>query len=310
MEKDFYSASWPAADLKIEAFVHEVMNFRYHWHPDVFELNILLSGQQYFCRGRESHLLKEGDMILIDPNTGHASYGQTQNTIALVIHFDRKVFRQFTAKGEMLSFPSCISSADSSEPRFARIRALAASLILSLSSDSPYTSYISKAAGEALIAELLASFSPVCVSSAPEVDEETQKIIRSIMQYIETHYAEKIALEDIASITGYNRTYISTLFHKSVGISFYDYLMRVRLQNALKDLVMTDKNLTDIALTNGFPDSKSFNRRFRELLNCLPSEYRTQVLSTPELHAYHQRRYIPVSSTPIREKLESFMNIL
>ena len=130
------------------------------------------------------------------------------------------------------------------------------------------------------------------------------------MQYIETHYAEKIALEDIASITGYNRTYISTLFHKSVGISFYDYLMRVRLQNALKDLVMTDKNLTDIALTNGFPDSKSFNRRFRELLNCLASEYRTQVLSTPELHAYHQRRYIPVSSTPIREKLESFMNIL
>lgn len=110
--------------------------------------------------------------------------------------------------------------------------------------------------------------------------EETQSIMHIIMQYIEGNYAEKITLEEIAAITGYNHTYVSTLFHKSVGISFYDYVMRVRLQHAIKNLVMTDMGITDIAISNGFAVPKSFNKRFRNLLRCLPSEYRWNVLVT------------------------------
>lgn len=105
-----------------------------------------------------------------------------------------------------------------------------------------------------------------------------------------------------------NTTIISTLFHRSVGISFYDYLMRVRLQNATKDLALTDKGLTDIALSNGFSDLKSFNKRFKELLKCLPSEYRTKVLDTSPEYEYSHRKYIPCSDPEIKQLLE--MNIL
>ena len=310
MESGFYEAQWPRDGLHINCFVHEVLNFRYHWHPDDFELSILLHGQQFFCRGRKSHRLQAGDVILIGPNEGHASYGQTQDTIALVLHISARALKSLTPKGQALTFPSCCSNENTrEEPRFQNIRGLASQLILSLASGGPYAQFTAKACTNMLISVLCNSFDPEITSGIPEVDEETQRTMRTIMSYVEEHYVEKISLENLATISQYNRTYISTLFHKAVGISFYDYLMRVRLQNAMKDLVMTDKGLTDIALSNGFADLKSFNTRFREMLQCLPSEYRKKVLLTPSVaEEYHQRRYIPCGHPFVREQLLTFSN--
>lgn len=304
----FYEAQWPKDNLYINCFVHEVMNFRYHWHPDDFELNILLSGQQYFCRGKESHLLQEGDIVLVDPNIGHASYGQTHNTLAMVLHFSSSAIKQLSPKKDnTLSFTNCCSNLENrNSPNYKSIRSIAAQLILSLSAGGPYAQYTAKACTEMLISNLCNHFKPIHVSTVPEVDENTQKAMRTVMSYIEQRFSEKISLEDIAEITQYNRTYISTLFHKSVGIGFYEYLTRVRLQNALKDLVMTEKNLTEIAVSNGFADLKSFNNRFREMLQCLPSEYRKNVLLTPTLKGYDARKYIPIDNPVIMEKLKGY----
>ncbi|MBR1758989.1 MAG: helix-turn-helix domain-containing protein [Lachnospiraceae bacterium] len=307
MEQAYYEAQWPKDGIYFNCYIHEVMNFRYHWHPDDYEMNILLQGQQYCCRGKESFLLQAGDVLVVDPNIGHASYGQTQNTIAMVLHFSSRALRQLTPKNQALSFPLCHSDETTrNQPGYRLIRCLASQLILALADGSPYANYLAKASIEMIIGTLCHQFAPEVVPSIPEVDEDTQKAMRSIMSYVEHNFAEKISLEDIAQMTQYNRTYISTLFHKSVGISFYDYLMRVRLQNALKDLVMTDKNLTEIALANGFADLKSFNNRFRDLLKCLPSEYRKNVLLTPPQSDYHSMKYIPCDDPLVAEKLQAF----
>lgn len=132
--KDFYTAQWPKYDLYIECFVHSIMNFRYHWHQDDFELSILLHGKQYFCRGKENFCLEEDDVILVDANEGHASYGQETNTKALVLHFSSKALRQFLRKGEMYSFSQCCSDADTRDSLvYQRIRFYAAQIIRALS---------------------------------------------------------------------------------------------------------------------------------------------------------------------------------
>ena len=130
------SAQWPRDNLSVDCFVHEVMNFRYHWHPDQFELNILISGRQYFCRGKENMLLEAEDAILTGPNTGHASYGQADRTEALVLHFSSRILRQFVRKGEMLSFPRCRPGA-AEDAAFRDIRRYAAQTLLALNADTP-----------------------------------------------------------------------------------------------------------------------------------------------------------------------------
>ena len=41
-----YKMEWPRERLTVRCFAHDIMNYRYHWHPDEYELNILLHGSQ------------------------------------------------------------------------------------------------------------------------------------------------------------------------------------------------------------------------------------------------------------------------
>ena len=42
MEFANYQLDWPRENLSVRCFVHDVFNYRYHWHEDEYELNILL----------------------------------------------------------------------------------------------------------------------------------------------------------------------------------------------------------------------------------------------------------------------------
>ena len=52
-----YKMEWPREGLTVRCFAHDIMNYRYHWHPDEYELNILLHGSQEYCRGTQNVLL-------------------------------------------------------------------------------------------------------------------------------------------------------------------------------------------------------------------------------------------------------------
>lgn len=44
MTSAHYQLDWPRENLIVRCFVHDVMNYRYHWHEDEYELSILLHG--------------------------------------------------------------------------------------------------------------------------------------------------------------------------------------------------------------------------------------------------------------------------
>jgi AraC-like DNA-binding protein len=212
--------------------------------------------------------------------------------------------------GQKLRFLNCHSDQENrNDLSYKRIRMYTAQIQYYLYRGDPFSMYAAKASMEMLMATLCTMFDTREDRSGQEVDEETQEIMKTVIRYLDVHYPEKITLEEIAGMTGYNRTYISTLFHQTLGIRFYDYLMRLRLQKAIKELVTTDKPLTEIALYNGFSDLKSFNTRFREMLKILPSEYRMkmdQSLVSPE---YYDILSIPASEPLIMGKLEEYMKI-
>ena len=57
-------------------------------------------------------------------------------------------------------------------------------------------------------------------------------------------------------------------------MSVKDYLLGIRLEHAVRELEETGGQIVDIALGNGFPNSKAFSNAFREKYGVLPSEYR------------------------------------
>ncbi len=99
-------------------------------------------------------------------------------------------------------------------------------------------------------------------------------IMNSAMTFINQHYREDIALQDVAAFIGYSRCYFSRMFHSFAGTSFSEYLTGKRLNRATELLLHTEKNVRDIARDAGFGSVGSFNRIFREKKNCSPTRFR------------------------------------
>ena len=309
MNEARYDWQWPRDGLYMDCFVHEIMNYRYHWHQDQYELNVLLHGSQEFCFDRSNVTLQEDDVILIPPGSGHASFAQQANTRALVLHFSASAFRPFVKKGTRYLFPDCISTEETrSDPQFRQIRFLISQIFEAAHRQSPYSQLRAKASLELMLATLCESFHPQVVQITEE-DASHQETFSRMIRYIEEHYSEKISLEDLAAFSQYNRTYVSTLFKNTVGVNFHEYLTRVRFQQALRKLASTQKTLTDIALDNGFSDLKSFNKIFRAFIGRNPSEYRAQLSPDRIIPDNYSRRYVLQDDPLIQRKLEEYYTI-
>lgn len=309
MKEAYFKLDWPSDNLSVSVFAHEVMNYRYHWHQDEYELSILLGGRQEFCLDRQSCFLEEDDVILIGPGTGHASFGQQAGTCALVLHISQEAFKPFARKGCTFQFPHSPSTARTrQDPPYCRVRFYAAQICQAALSHDLFSDLTARASAQLLLATMGTMFEHQTVRAVTEQDKEPMEAMRSLITYMEQHYREKITLDELAAYSGYNRTYISTLFKNTIGVNFYEYLTKIRLQQALQDLTLTSKNLTDIALDNGFADLKSFNARFKEILHRTPSQYRS-ILSPDRIVTSGKRRLLPEDHPLLTRKLNEYLRL-
>ncbi|RGH39107.1 AraC family transcriptional regulator [Firmicutes bacterium AM41-5BH] len=99
-------------------------------------------------------------------------------------------------------------------------------------------------------------------------------ICREIMHYIDEHYSEELLLSDIAKQQELDLYYLSHLFKESFGITFQNYLSKIRREHARQLLLLTDYSLLDISIACGFSDPKYFNKAFKAQYGCSPKEYR------------------------------------
>ena len=95
-----------------------------------------------------------------------------------------------------------------------------------------------------------------------------------ILRYVNDNYAQPISLSTLADYTGLTIPYISRIFKEQFGSTFLEYLQTIRLEHAVNDIRSTDKSLTRISLDNGFPNSASFIRKFREVYGMTPGDFR------------------------------------
>lgn len=98
-------------------------------------------------------------------------------------------------------------------------------------------------------------------------------ICRSI-QYLNTHYQEKITLEDVARRAYLSPTYFSRVFKEEIGESFTAYLNRIRIEHSKELLRHKNIRLTDIALLVGFEEQSYFTKVFKKIVGVPPIQYR------------------------------------
>ena len=99
-----------------------------------------------------------------------------------------------------------------------------------------------------------------------------------IEEYINNHYSEDLSLESIAEKFYISTFHLSHLFKKETGYNFKQYLMRMRIGEAQRILLHTDKRVADIAEMVGYEDASYFSRAFMKETGMTPREYRRYVM--------------------------------
>jgi len=112
----------------------------------------------------------------------------------------------------------------------------------------------------------------------PEIGDlsglDTETKARAVIQYMHTHYQEKLTLDDLARIFFTNRTTLEQTFRAATGLPAMAYLARLRVQLAALMLRDTEMDIPDIVARLGFSDPSQFRRTFRKYFGYPPSEYR------------------------------------
>lgn len=98
--------------------------------------------------------------------------------------------------------------------------------------------------------------------------------MRRIVNYVRSHYREKLSVAEIAKVGGISVSSQERLFKKTFGLTPLMYLRRTRLNAACKMLRETSVGLAEIAVQCGFNDQTNMTRAFRQELKITPLKYR------------------------------------
>lgn len=98
--------------------------------------------------------------------------------------------------------------------------------------------------------------------------------ISDVFEYVKENYKEEISLIEIAKITHLTPTSFCRMFKLKTKKSFVEYLNEIRVSNACKLLIETEKGVSEIAYECGYKTASNFNQLFKKLTGTTPKEYR------------------------------------
>lgn len=111
---------------------------------------------------------------------------------------------------------------------------------------------------------------------AAELDRHRRESLQfgQLHEYLWEHYSEPITVSHAASIVGMSKFRFMRFFKKATGRTFVSYLTELRLSNAYRLLVETDRTIAEVAANVGFIDQSYFDRRFRQHYHQTPRRVR------------------------------------
>lgn len=107
-----------------------------------------------------------------------------------------------------------------------------------------------------------------------ELERKMGSAVEQAVSYISTHYAESISLESMAERNHLSPAYFSKLFKTTMGVTFVEYVTRVRMEEAKKRLIESRDSIKEIAWQVGYQDDKHFLKTFKKQVGISPKEYR------------------------------------
>lgn len=252
--------------LGVEAYRLEgiVQPFPNHLH-EYYVIGYMVSGERYLSCKNKEYILREGEMVLFNPGDNHACDQVGINPLHyLGMNISKTVMQGLIKEitnGEELPYFAPTVILDKEVAEYFRI------LHENVMNDSG--EFENDELLFFMISILLKRYHEPFLEKEIEIDKE----IEEICEFLKTHYAETITLEELCSHGGISKSSLLRAFTKAKGMTPYRYLQSVRI-GAARKLLEKGNSLIDTALKTGFSDQSHFSRFFNMFIGLTPGTYR------------------------------------
>jgi AraC-like DNA-binding protein len=256
-------------------------------------IKYVLAGTESYSINRSDHNVNSGQYLLINAGQSYHGYFKSDEPVrGMCFYLDHRIIsdvykNQTLGHGSLLDDPGGTIAADSSIDIYEDVYN---------AKDNPLGTYLASL-GDTLATSqkpLLMDENEVYYSLANKL-LETQHVIHNKIsliraeryatrkelyrrihlgkQMIDAYYHQNIEIEDIAEQATLSQFHFFRTFKQVFKISPYQYLIRLRLKNALLQLEQGRHSITEIAYTNGFADIHSFSKSFKKVYRYAPTKY-------------------------------------
>jgi xylan 1,4-beta-xylosidase len=248
-----------------------------HWHNEI-EIVFACQGDLMLERGGAKRLLRQGEIAVINSTEIHAVNSADskdgRKNLVFMLQIGGQFFRTMSVHVNSLRFSERIEGPEAEEIR--------KYLLLVMDEEQN-----ERDAGSAVvhgfcgvIAALLLRHFSENISPEPLKNEGPSDYnrgydrLKKVLSFVNEHYAESPSLNEAAKIVFVSPYYLSHFFTQAMGMTYLRYLNYVKVNMAKQSLSTTDDSVIDILSRSGFANAKTFNRVFKEIVGCSPSDYR------------------------------------
>ena len=225
---------------------------------------LMLQGQEITtCRGK-SHIAVPGDVLLINAEEVHSSQSFESEYIVIKIKpkiLNRIAFDIFGRKPKTPYFSEIVSH---DKLMFRLLMNLYRNLTENISPLEQESAFIS--AIEKLLTQQ--NDSP---SNLQPIRKEP-RYVKSVRDYLKSHYAENISLSQLASVADLSRFHLLRVFCNEMGVPPHEYQTQVRITHARK-LLRKGHSILETTFKTGFFDQSHFSRNFKRITGRSPGRY-------------------------------------
>jgi transcriptional regulator GlxA family with amidase domain len=119
------------------------------------------------------------------------------------------------------------------------------------------------------------------VSQSPFIMFQGQKAhddepIKKAQEFIEKNVEDKISVDQLASMLALGRRNMERRFKKATSNTVAEYIQRVKVEAAKKNLETGRKNINEVMYEVGYSDTKAFRTIFKKITGLSPIEYKNK----------------------------------
>lgn len=276
-EKDILDDNFP-----FELWSSDWVNCYPHWHDGV-ELVYQLSGKSRVGINETIYDLKEREILFI--GKGDIHYFCTDNIVGemIVLQFGLSIVHQLPEKFSTIKLKNRYINPMTNFVLHVNLEKEIKEILRAYSEKKEMHRVVITARINDLITHILSDGE---LDDNENSDKSKQLIqlekLEKVFDFVAKNFDQKIMLDDAARELSYSPYHFARFFKKNTGMTFLDFLSRYRINKAKLYLQDRDLTITEVAQKSGFCSIKTFNRVFKNICGCTPTEIRKKYLMTPK----------------------------